>query len=217
MHDIELISFKICPFVQRSVIALKEKNVEFGITYIDLADPPDWFAKVSPLGKVPVLKVSDTVLFESAVISEYLDEVYEPRLHPESVLEKARHRAWVEFGSELLGAQFRMLMADGEEGFNKNREELKSGLARLEAAMTGSGPFFSGDRLALIDTALAPIFMRLSIVNGIRPLDLFTPDSRLDQWSTALLNRTSVKESVVPEFEELFLNFFRSKNSFALS
>lgn len=217
MHDIELISFKICPFVQRSVIALKEKKVEFGITYIDLASPPDWFAEVSPLGKVPVLKISDTVLFESAVISEYLDEVYAPQLHPDSALEKARHRAWVEFGSELLGAQFRMLMADSEEGFNTNREELKSGLARLESAMTGAGPFFSGDSLALIDTALAPIFMRLAIVNSIRPLDLFTPESRLGQWSTAMLARESVKDSVVPEFQELFLNFFRSKNSFALS
>ena len=56
MQDIELISFKICPFVQRSVIALKEKQVDFKVTYIDLANPPEWFSEVSPLGKVPVLK-----------------------------------------------------------------------------------------------------------------------------------------------------------------
>lgn len=217
MHTIELISFKICPFVQRSVIALKEKKVDFKITYIDLANPPEWFSEVSPLGKVPVLKVDDTIIFESAVISEFLDEVYKPQLHPQSVVEKARHRAWIEFGSEQIGAQFRMLVADNEEGFTKNRDELREGLKRLEGAMSGEGPFFSGHDLALIDTAMAPIFMRLAIVESIRPLDLFTADSRLGQWSAAVLGCSSVKDSVVPEFEELFVNFFKSKNSFAVS
>ena len=70
----ELISFKLCPFVQRSVIVLLEKEAPFDITYIDLSNPPDWFKAISPMGKVPVLKVDDTVLFESAVIMEYLDE-----------------------------------------------------------------------------------------------------------------------------------------------
>ncbi len=69
----KLISFKICPYVQRSVITLKEKNVDFDIEYIDLANKPEWFLKISPLGRVPVLQVGEEVLFESAVINEYLD------------------------------------------------------------------------------------------------------------------------------------------------
>ena len=43
MKKIELISFKLCPFVQRSVITLLKKGVEFKITYVDLANKPDWF------------------------------------------------------------------------------------------------------------------------------------------------------------------------------
>lgn len=66
---IELISFKTCPFVQRSVITLKEKGIDFKTTYIDLAEKPAWFLAISPLGKVPVLKIGDEVLFESAVIN----------------------------------------------------------------------------------------------------------------------------------------------------
>ena len=58
--SLHLISFKTCPFVQRAVITLKHKNIDFEITYIDLADPPDWFLEMSPLNKVPVLKVDDT-------------------------------------------------------------------------------------------------------------------------------------------------------------
>lgn len=216
-HKLELVSFKICPFVQRSVIALKEKGIDFKITYIDLANPPEWFAEISPLGKVPVLKVDDTVLFESAVISEFLDEVYPPSLHPASPLDKARDRAWVEYGSELLGAQYRMVIAETEEDFTKSRDELKEGLEKLEGVMDDAGPFFSGDSLSLIDTAYAPLFMRASLINNIAPLDLFAVDSRIGRWSEALLAKDSVQSSVVEDFSDLFLNYFKSKNSFAVS
>ena len=59
------------PYVQRAVIALTEKGVDFERIDIDLANKPDWFLKLSPLGKVPVLVDGDTVIFESAVIVEY--------------------------------------------------------------------------------------------------------------------------------------------------
>lgn len=216
-HKLELVSFKICPYVQRSVIALNEKNVDFDITYVDLANLPDWFHEISPLGKVPVLKVDDTVIFESAVISEFLDETYTPTLHPASAIQKAHHRAWIEFGSELLGAQFRMLMADNEEGFTQNLKELKDGLAKVEAAADATGPFFSGADLALIDTAYAPIFMRLAIVSQHRDLGILTEGSRLAKWSDALLARDAVKTSVVSDFEEIFTQFFKNKGSYALS
>ena len=111
----ELISFKLCPFVQRSVIVLLEKKVPFDIRYIDLSNPPDWFKAISPLGKVPLLKLGDTVLFESAVIMEYLDEVNPPSLHPSDPLRKAHHRAWIEFSSTLLVSQYQLTMIAADE------------------------------------------------------------------------------------------------------
>ena len=54
---LKLISHKLCPYVQRAVIALTEKGVPFERIDIDLANKPDWFLKISPLGKVPVLLV----------------------------------------------------------------------------------------------------------------------------------------------------------------
>lgn len=69
-----LISHRLCPYVQRAVIALNEKGVAFERIDIDLASKPDWFLKISPLGKVPVLRVSnesgEVTLFESNVICE---------------------------------------------------------------------------------------------------------------------------------------------------
>ncbi|MDO6459524.1 glutathione S-transferase family protein [Granulosicoccaceae sp. 1_MG-2023] len=216
-HKLELISFKICPYVQRSVIALKQKNVDFDLTYVDLADLPDWFHEISPLGKVPVLKVDDTAIFESAVISEFLDETYAPPLHPAAALTRAHHRAWIEFGSELIGTQFRMLIADNEAAYEESLQALKDGLAKLEAAADPQGPYFSGSALALIDTAYAPLFMRLAIVNKQRDTGILKPGSRLAAWADALLALESVQQSVVDDFEALFTQFFRAKGSFVLS
>ena len=86
---IKLVSFKLCPFVQRAVLALEEKGVDYELAYIELEDPPDWFKRLSPLGKVPLMLVDDNPVFESAVILEYLDEVYQPSLHPKDPLQRA--------------------------------------------------------------------------------------------------------------------------------
>ena len=74
MTKLKLVSHKLCPYVQRAVIALAEKGVPFERIDVDLANKPDWFLKVSPLGKTPVLLVGDTAIFESAVILEYLED-----------------------------------------------------------------------------------------------------------------------------------------------
>src|SRR6266705_4724385 len=75
---LKLISHKLCPYVQRAVIALTEKGVAFERVDIDLANKPDWFLKISPLGKVPVLSVrsdeGEVALFESNVICEYIED-----------------------------------------------------------------------------------------------------------------------------------------------
>src|SRR5437764_2510093 len=97
-----LISHKLCPYVQRAVIALTEKGVPFERIDIDLSNKPDWFLKISPLGKTPVLVVDGTAIFESAVILEYLEETQPHPLHPADPLHRAEHRGWIEFGSAVL-------------------------------------------------------------------------------------------------------------------
>ena len=122
MSDYKLISFALCPYVQRALIVLKEKNVPFERVDIDLANKPDWFLKLSPLGKVPVLQSGDNVLFESQVIAEYLDEVTDGSLHPSDPIEKAVHRAWIEFASQTLNAIWGFYVSENEEDFLKARE-----------------------------------------------------------------------------------------------
>ncbi|WP_321528195.1 glutathione S-transferase family protein [Sedimenticola selenatireducens] len=213
---LELVSFAICPFVQRAVIALKEKRVDFDITYIDLDNPPDWFKEISPFGKVPLLRIGDEVLFESAIINEYLDEVYPPALHPENPLERAKHRGWIEFGSNLLFDQFKAMMAKDEDSFQQQCEVLGGSFARLDPVIS-DGPYFMGERFSLLDTAYAPFFMRFEILKKYHEALEDLMPTRLNRWGQALLDRDSVKTSVVDDFEQRFVAFGKSKGSFILA
>lgn len=207
----ELISFKVCPFVQRSAITLNEKQVEFKTTYVDLQSLPDWFPAISPLGKVPVLKVNDTVVFESAVIAEYLDEYYPPQLHPDDLLIKANHRSWTEFASDITMNMYGMLNAKAEDEFINLKNKVIEQFSQVEKIIDQKGPLFSGETFSLVDAAYAPIFLRLHLINNIYPLNIFDDSGRLTDWSNTLIKRDSVINSVVDDFETLFLAY--TKNS----
>ncbi|MDD5391529.1 MAG: glutathione S-transferase family protein [Thiothrix sp.] len=215
-HKLELVSFKICPFVQRSVIALNYKGVAYTLTHLNPSEQPDWFKAISPLGKVPVLLVDGTPLFESAVILEYLDEVYPPQLHPADPLEKAQQRAWIEFGSELNMRQYRMLTAKDETAFTEARDSLKQGVQRLDGILAAETPFFTGKDFKLVDTVYAPLFMRLALLKKNFGLDLEL-STRMQAWSDALLALDAVKTSVVEDFEAVFMNFLKMQGGYLLT
>ena len=130
---LKLISHRLCPYVQRAVIALTEKGVPFERVDIDLSNKPDWFLAISPLGKTPVLLVGDVPIFESAVILEYLEETQPKPLHPADPLRRAEHRGWIEFGSAVLGDIAGFYAAPDQATFNAKTSQLEQRFARLEA------------------------------------------------------------------------------------
>ena len=213
--SIHLISFKTCPFVQRAVITLKYKNIDFDITYIDLADPPDWFLEISPLQKVPVLQVDDEILFESAVINEYLDDITDGALQPKDPLARAKNRAWVEFASNMLGNLYMMKMSKEEDKYNRYRDRLIEQMHRVEKRL-GEGPWFNGAEFSLADTAFAPLFRQDSVADY--KFSVIDPETmpKLDAWSKRLLELPSVKDSVVDEFEDLFISALEKNGSYSL-
>lgn len=215
-YEYRLISFKLCPYVQRSVITLEEKQAPYTIEHIDLYDKPAWFLELSPLGKVPVLRSGDAVVFESAVINEFIEETAPgPRLHPEDPLRRAHNRAWIEVGSELLRKLYRLQTATKEEQARKAATEACGVLARFEGELgRSSGPLFNGEAFSLVDAAAASVLQRLSWCEEIEPsLALFSSVPRVEAWRDALLSRRSVKDSTVPEIRELFVEYLRGRGS----
>ncbi len=214
--QIQLVSFVLCPFVQRAVITLKEKQVDFSLDYIDLKEPPDWFTKISPLGKVPLLRVDGEVVFESAVIIDYLDEVFAPRLHPLDPLKKAQHKAWIEYGSGLLMDQSEICMADNETEFREKTGILKQKLLRLsEPVATG---LFGGEEspFCLLDAAYAPFFMRMRLLAELSEQFVAPYAENIALWAARLTERPSVAGSVVEDFSSQYINYFAKRGSWLM-
>ncbi len=203
-----LISFDLCPFVQRSTITLQEKGVDYEVRYVDLAKKPDWFLQMNPLGKVPILQVGDTVVFESAVINEYLDEVFGPPLHPADPLTKAVHRSWIEVAGQLGGPGYVLMVAEDEEAARGAAAKARATLAMFEEKV--EGPFFAGEAWCLVDGAAAPFLQRLWWSEQVRPdLAIFDGLPTVTAWTKALLARPSVQASTIPEIHERFLRYLR--------
>lgn len=198
-----LISFKLCPFVQRVAIALECKRVEYDIDYVDLADPPQWFLELSPLKKVPVLQVEGEVLFESAALLEYVDEAYPPRLHPEDLVARARNRAWMEFGNQCMWDALHLTTEESEDGFLRVVDGVQEKFDGLERAL--DTPFFNGAGFALIDASYAPFLQRLQFLDALRPgiLDAGR-HPRIIAWKDAMLALDAIRRSHVPELRELY-------------
>lgn len=224
-YRLELVSYKLCPYVQRSVITLRHKKAPYEIQYIDLENPPAWFEQVSPLGQVPVLKVTEgdrtTVIFESAVINEFIDETVGQRMLSENPLERAADRAWIAFGGELLMQNYMMFQATDREALEPLLAEFLTDLGRLEAVLATNskeGPFFRGSAFGLVDAAYAPLFMSMFLWDALNP-DSPKADRRLKDmprvmaWAKSLLAQPQVRESVVPEYASLYRDFARESKS----
>ncbi len=210
--EIELISFNLCPFVQRSVITLLQKGIHFRITYIDLANKPDWFLAISPTGKVPVVRYGKEVLFESAVINEFLDEVTPQPLMPEAPVAKAKDRAWIEYSSQVLMDQYRLSMATTPEALDERTQVLNSKLEHLESQTSSEG-YFSGAELSLVDTALAPLFTRFALIEQHYDRNYLTPYPKLSALGKRLLALESVKLSVVEDFADIYQQYNQDNGS----
>lgn len=191
---LELISLPICPFVQRSVITLLYKQIPHQVEYIDLNRPPAWFEELSPLGKVPLLKVDGQVLFESAVINEFLDEISPGSLLPQEPLARARCRAWSEVASSMLMSQYRLATAATEAAYDEARAAFLQQAAQVEKQL-GEGPYFNGEAFGLVDAAYAPLLQRNRLLNARHVFFREEDFPRIRQWTEALLDMSVVQAS----------------------
>jgi glutathione S-transferase len=212
MPELKLISHNLCPYVQRSRIVLEEKSVPHELEFIDLANKPDWFLAISPLGKVPVLLVDDQPVFESAVIVEYLDEITPGSLHPADPLAKARHRSWIAFASSTLDNIAGLYNSADEVAWERQRQTLVSRFQQLEAALTG-GPLFAGAKFSLVDAAFAPVFRYFEVFEGIGEFGFFQHTPAVVAWRFALAKRASVRAAAVRHYHDLLLAFLARRGS----
>ena len=201
------------------MIVLRAKDVEFEVTYINLREKPDWFLKISPHGKVPVLSVDEQPLFESNAIAEFLDETTEPHLHPSDAIKRARNRAWTDFVPDFSRQLGTVTYAKSREDLDAVLSDPPKALQRLEDAIEnereGDGPYFNGKELSLVDAAYAPFLMRFEKVDAYLQTGLLDRYPNLRAWADALLATDAVTGSVAESFDEVFVSTLKRRGAYA--
>lgn len=120
---IKIVSFKICPFVQRVTAALESKGITYQIEYISLKGKPQWFLDISPNGQVPVLVTeNNTALFESDAIIEYIEDEYGALNDKLSNEQRALDRAWSYLASKHYLSQSGTMGSKTKEDFEQRSE-----------------------------------------------------------------------------------------------
>lgn len=198
---------------------MRAKEVDFEVTYINLAEKPDWFLKISPHGKVPVLVVDEQPLYESNAIAEFLEETVTPALHPEDSVRRARNRAWTDYIDDFSGQLGAVYYSDSESDLAENVEAVRAGLRKLETALAdergNDGPFFNGPGLSLVDAAYAPFFMRFAMVEEKLNTGLLDDYPRVKTWADALIASDRVQGSTAESFPDEFVAALKKREKYA--
>ena len=156
---------------------------------MDLKNKPRELWELNPYGKVPVVVDGDVVVYESAIINEYLDEKC-PQfpLMPRDLGQRSRGRIWVDFCNSRLQAAGSDVVhgSDPEKARGKLREHFKT----LDREMNGR-TYIAGD-YSLADITYIPFFARqqrygVSIDESL---------SNLKQWMDRLLARPAVRSTL---------------------
>ena len=204
-----LCSFKTCPWVQRAAIVLRAKNIDYDITYIDRNNRPDWFLKISPHAKVPVLRLGDNdALFESNAISRNTSTKPSSRnCIPWTRLPARATEPGPITCPTFASAISQTAYSDTEDEFVKRSTKIAEVFGKLEDALAkrgNSGPYFNGPNLSLVDAAYAPFLQRYTFMDRLRPLGIIEKYPHLKAWRDALLASPAIKTSTVPNIEAVW-------------
>ncbi|MCO4759036.1 MAG: glutathione S-transferase family protein [Oceanospirillaceae bacterium] len=211
---LKVISFTICPFVQRVTALLEAKGLPYEIEYISLKDKPQWFLDLSPNGQVPVLITeSGQALFESDAIVEYIDDAYgplNPSLTPE---QKAVNRAWSYLAAKHYLVQCSAQRSGDEVTLNERSVKLEKAFSTIEKALDDAH-FFNTGEVGMVDIAWLPLLHRAALIEKHEGYDFLAGYPKLKRWQQHLLFTGLAEKSVAADFEGAFTDFYLSEQTF---
>lgn len=199
MATIKLYDFLSSPNCQRVKVVLAEKKLPYETIPVDLKKGEQKkaeFLKLNPYGKVPVIIDGATVLYESLIINEYLDEKYpEPPLMPKDHARRAKIRILTDYGMNHVDVPYQKIRHEmlkdekerNQETIDAAKTDLKNRLQRLEREIGGE-PYLAGE-FSLVDAALIPRFIRMEGMGVFPEASL----SKLSGWLNRMKERPSVK------------------------
>jgi glutathione S-transferase len=199
---IKLYDFLSCPYGQKVRIVLAEKALTYDLVTVDLTQhenrKPD-FQRLNPLGRVPVLVDDDTVIYDSTIINEYLDDEYpEPPLLPPigSSAMRSRARLFEDFADTTFTPPVGQLIAemskpegDRDQGrIQRFHQIVERALDYLNHELQGND-FLAGE-FSVADIAFAPRMLVLGEIG----IDVAANNrGNIDAWIKRMMERPSIR------------------------
>ena len=154
-----------------------------------MKNKPKDLLELNPYAKVPVLVDGAGVIYESAIINEYLDEKFSQMpLLPSNPLQRAKVRIWIDFLNSRIHPAASDISHDREP--EQARERLKQHLSALDREITGK-PFIAGD-YSLADITFIPFYARRQRYGVTMDEDF----PNLKRWGEALTARPAVASTL---------------------
>lgn len=162
-------------------LALLEKGLDFEEVQALPAQTPEYLA-ISPMGKIPLLQVREGYLSETAVIVDFLEDIYpEIPLFPSDPFEKAEVKRLCHMAELYIDLAVRPMLMPlfGGEALSaaelaKIKGNLEQGLAGI-ARVAAMKPWLAGDTFTAADIFF---YYSIALVEGIAvaPLSLNIAD-----------------------------------------
>ncbi len=180
-------------------IVLAEKGINVDITDVTPDNLPEDLIDLNPYNTVPTLVDRELVLFETAVIVEYLDERFpHPPLMAVDPVSRAQSRLMFHRIKNDWDETVERLVAGNDKSAAKMRKDLRDSLTAI-APLFSRQPFFLSEEYSLVDCAIAPLLWRLPAIGVSLP-----PQAKpLLDYADKLFARESFQQSLTEAEREM--------------
>jgi len=197
-----LYNMRYCPYAQRTGMYLARKNVPVEIVNIDLKNKPEWYFKKNPTGQVPTLEHDGKLIVESAIIPQYLDEIFpDTTVLPKDPYEKAQQKVLADRLASISTAFYALRNRSITDPVKiaENKENLQKAFEKAELALKED--FFGGKKAGYVDYMIWPFVERAAYVAQMQPdLQPFEADGfpgakvpKMSAWVKRMMDLPEVK------------------------
>nr|CAD1835364.1 unnamed protein product [Ananas comosus var. bracteatus] len=205
--EVKLLGAWLSPYVIRVKIALGLKGVSYEYLEEQLREnKSELLLKSNPVyKKVPVLIHKDQPICESAIIVQYIDEVWAgvgPAILPSDPYERAIARFWAGYiDDKWFSATIKIIKVKDEKEKAEAIEQSFAGLRLLEEAYKKNfkgKPFFGGDNIGYLDIAFGSFLGWVRAIEKISNIKLIDEAKfpLLAKWAERFGFVTTVKENI---------------------
>ncbi len=211
-EPIQLISYKICPYAQRVRFALEELNLAYSVRFINpYAAKPDWFVRLSPQAKVPVLRIGDTAICESGIILDYLDEISDSGILPRAAQARASCRRLIERVHRFHSILGIIITTNDRSKFGASMVEFNRQLGHLEAELQSRESVFMDCKI--LKFYYGPMLYLAASIAQIVGRDFIASSRMLNQWFYSITEKSSFQQTIEQDYLPLLIDFFVSRDS----